>query len=183
VNATSTQDPISWRHTYVTSNQPENLEIPGSDRRVLLHISARVEKRGDEDTRGDHVKLVRHQDETLVKVQAQFLVDGYTTKSMRFLDQTVRVAHFDDCRYLDEEMLMGKITAGSVFGLVGLCVVISAVLLIQQRKKMRAISVRRRDDEVDLVPNMERGQSSTNVCRDNQNGNDGRNGSSEPSIK
>jgi hypothetical protein len=63
-----TIDPISWRHTYVTSNQPESLEIPGSDRRVLLHISAKVEERDDQHDQDATVTLLRHRDETLVKV-------------------------------------------------------------------------------------------------------------------
>ena len=47
-----------------------------------------------------------------VTVKAQFLVDGQTSESLRFLDETVRVPHFDDCAIKDEEEKVGRIAVG-----------------------------------------------------------------------
>ena len=35
--------PISWQYTYVTANdRPESRDIPGTGRRVMLHIAAKT---------------------------------------------------------------------------------------------------------------------------------------------
>ncbi len=45
-------------------------------------------------------------------MKAQFLVDGQTTRAMTLLDETVRVSHFEDCVYLEEEQIAGRIAMG-----------------------------------------------------------------------
>ena len=48
-----------------------------------------------------------------VSVKAQFLVDGNTSESLKFLDEdSVRVPHFQDCAYQAEEDQVGKIAMG-----------------------------------------------------------------------
>ncbi len=89
---------ISWKYTYVTSNQPESLEIPGSDRRIMLHICAQTERKP-----GANV---------VVPVKAHFLLDGQSTEDMTFLDDTVRIAHFEDCAFAAEQRTVGKVAMG-----------------------------------------------------------------------
>ena len=49
-----------------------------------------------------------------VKVRAQFLVDGHAAAegALTFLDETVRIAHFDDCAAKREDDVVGKIAMG-----------------------------------------------------------------------
>lgn len=138
----SEEPPIRWKYTYVTSNQPESLEIPGSDRRILLHLSARVNRK--ERTKGRPTEVVE------VPVKAQFLVDGQTTTAMTLVDETVRVTHFDDCVYLAEERAAGRIALGAILGVTALCLAGMALLCFLHRRRAR-----RPDDEVTLVSNME----------------------------
>ena len=84
----------------MTSNQPESLEIPGSDRRVLLHLVA-----GANFTRRPHGPTAK------VRVQAQFLVDGHAATE-DFIDQTVRIPHFGDCAATQEDDIVAKISMG-----------------------------------------------------------------------
>ena len=49
-----------------------------------------------------------------VPVKAQFLVDGRAGgPGLRFLDETVSISHFDDCKYQEEEDLVGRIAMGT----------------------------------------------------------------------
>ena len=48
-----------------------------------------------------------------VSIKAQFLVDGNTSESLRFLDEeAVRIPHFEDCVRQAEEDQVGKIAMG-----------------------------------------------------------------------
>ena len=92
---------ISWQYTYVVSSQPESLEIPGSDHRLLLHVLAEVKEgskdhvpgNDDDDDEAGLVKGVR------IPIKAQFLLDGRSTDELRFVEEEVRILHFDDCAY------------------------------------------------------------------------------------
>ena len=132
----------------MTSNQPESLEIPGTDRRIVLHIVAGVEsdEEGDEssskrkrpgevsgscmnnyqpDSRVDSLIYENPQlfrvVQVRVPVKAQFLVDGRAGGSgLQFLDETVIISHFDDCKYAEEEDIVGKIAMGNPYTSIAL---------------------------------------------------------------
>ena len=91
----------------MTANQPESQEIPGSDRRIMLHI---VAESTDKDHHGGNMGS---RPPATVSVKAQFLVDGNTSESLKFLDEdSIRIPHFDDCAYQAEEDQVGKIAMG-----------------------------------------------------------------------
>lgn len=83
----------------MTSNKPESLEIPGSGRRILLHIVAEI----DQNPEDGRIKL---------PIKAQFLLDGQTTKALTFVDETVRIPHFDDCLFTAKDDQIGQIAMG-----------------------------------------------------------------------
>ena len=50
-----------------------------------------------------------------VSVKAQFLVDGNTSETLKFLDEdSIRIRHFEDCNYQAEEDQVGKIAMGKL---------------------------------------------------------------------
>ena len=83
----------------MTTNQPESLEIPGSNRRISLHIVAESGQK-------------RENGEVRIPIKAQFLVDGRTNPGLSFLDETVRVPHFQDCDFKMEDDKVGNIAMG-----------------------------------------------------------------------
>lgn len=128
--------PLYWHYTYVTTNHPESREMPGYGQRVLLHVVA--------DTRIDRGGRAK-----VLKLKAQFLIDGHTDASLTFIDDQVRIPHFDECKYAQEEDRVGSIALGCIVTIIVLCVVgLIGLWLFRPRKGD--------DDEVDLVNNMER---------------------------
>ncbi len=69
---------------------------------------------------------------------------------MTLLDETVKVAHFDDCAYLAEEQVAGRIAMGAILAVTGLSLLGLALLCAYHRRRARGS-----DDEVDLVSHME----------------------------
>ncbi len=76
----NSSDSLNWKYTYVTSDQPESLEVPGSDRRIMLHIFASVDRRERLGGGGPGEGGRRAEEAVEVPVKAQFLVDGQTTR-------------------------------------------------------------------------------------------------------
>ena len=70
--------------------------MPGYGQRVLLHVVA--------DTRIERGGIAKR-----LKIKAQFLLDGHTDQSLTFIDDEVRIPHFDDCQYAREETKVGNI--------------------------------------------------------------------------
>ena len=81
------------------------------------------------------------------------MVDGQTNDGLTFVDETIRIPHFEDCLYAHEGEAVGKITLGCVITLILLCLI---GLGLYWWYKRRTDS----EDEVNLVGNMERGNSS-----------------------
>ena len=64
--------------------------MPGYGQRVLLHVVAKTRiERGGRARR--------------LKLKAQFLIDGATDDTLTFIDDEVRIPHFEDCQYAMEE--------------------------------------------------------------------------------
>lgn len=144
-SANNTQDnlrhrPLFWHYTYVTTNHPESRDLPGYGRRIMLHMlaSTRTEL-------GGHAQRMN--------LKAQFLVDGQTNAGLTFVDDNVRIPHFDDCQYVQEEDKIGNIALGCIVTVILLCFVGLAGLWLFRPKKAS-------EDELDLVGHMERNQSS-----------------------
>jgi len=47
-----------------------------------------------------------------LSLKAQFLVDGQTNDGFKFIDETVRIPHFEDCIYTKNEQAVSKIVIG-----------------------------------------------------------------------
>ena len=110
--------------------------MPGYGQRVLLHVvaSSRTERGGTAQR---------------LKLKAQFLIDGVTDESLTFIDDEVRIPHFDECKYAQEEDQVGKIALGCIITVIVLCVFgLFGLWLFRPRKG--------EEDEIDLVNNMER---------------------------
>ena len=101
--------PLYWHYTYVTTNHPESREMPGYGQRVILHVDA--------DTRTERGGTARR-----LKIKAQFLLDGHTDQSLTFIDDEVRIPHFDDCQYANEEHQVGNIAVGTIVTIIILCI-------------------------------------------------------------
>ena len=54
-----------------------------------------------------------------LKIKAQFLINGQTDDSLTFIDDDVRIPHFDDCEYAREENNIGKIALGCIITVIG----------------------------------------------------------------
>ena len=110
--------------------------MPGYGQRVLLHVVAetRIE-------RGGRAKRL--------KLKAQFLIDGATDDNLTFIDDEVRIPHFEDCQYVSKEEQVGNIALGCIVTVIVLCILGLAGLWYFRPKKAD-------DDQVDLVNNMER---------------------------
>ena len=54
-----------------------------------------------------------------LKIKAQFLINGQTDDSLTFIDDDVRIPHFDDCEYAREENKIGKIALGCIITVIG----------------------------------------------------------------
>ena len=137
--------PLYWQYTYVTSNNPESREMPNYGQRVLLHVVA--------DSRTERGGTAKR-----LKIKAQFLVDGHTDESLTFVDDEVRIPHFDDCQYAHEEDRVGMIAMGCIVTIIFLCLLgLGGLWLFKPRKG-------RDEDQVDLVNNMERPQHTLQTC-------------------
>ena len=67
---------------------------------------------------------------------------------MTFVDDQIRIPHFDDCLYAQEEEKVGKIALGCIVTVIVLCLMgLVGLWLFRPRKSA--------EDEVDLVNNME----------------------------
>lgn len=128
--------PFYWHYTYVTTNHPESREMPGYGQRVLLHVVA--------DTRTERGGTAKR-----LKLKAQFLIDGHTDQSLTFVDDEVRLPHFDDCEFARKEDQVGNIALGCIVTVIVLCVIGLVGLWFFRPRKGG-------DDEIDLVNNMER---------------------------
>ena len=73
--------------------------MPGYGQRVLLHVIAETRTE-----RGGTAKRLQ--------LKAQFLIDGHTDDSLTFVDDEVRIPHFDDCQYARKEDEVGNIALG-----------------------------------------------------------------------
>ena len=83
--------------------------MPGYGQRVILHVDA--------DTRTERGGTARR-----LKIKAQFLLDGHTDQSLTFIDDEVRIPHFDDCQYANEEHQVGNIAVGTIVTIIILCI-------------------------------------------------------------
>ena len=83
--------------------------MPGYGQRVLLHVVA--------DTRTDLGTAKR------LKLKAQFLIDGVTDDSLTFVDDEVRIPHFNDCQFARKEDQVGNIALGCIVTIIVLCVI------------------------------------------------------------
>jgi hypothetical protein len=105
-----------------------------------------------------------------VSLKAQFLLDGQTDATLTFVDDNVRIPHFDDCQYAQEEDHVGKIALGNIRqndiifqtsffnGLfISGCIVTVILLCVLGLTGLWFFRPNKAaDDEVDLVNNMER---------------------------
>ncbi len=110
--------------------------MPGYGQRVLLHVVA--------DSRTDRGGTAKR-----LKLKAQFLIDGHTDESMTFVDDEVRIPHFNDCQFALKEDQVGSIALACIITIIVLCVIGLLGLWLFRPKKGA-------DDQVDLVNNMER---------------------------
>jgi len=139
--------PLYWHYTYVTTNHPESREMPGYGQRVLLHVVA--------ETRLERGGRARR-----LKLKAQFLIDGATDDTLTFIEDEVRIPHFEDCQYANlEEDQIGNIALGCIVTVIVLCVLGLVGLWYFRPKKAD-------EDEVDLVNNMERPHMSPRPVED-----------------
>jgi hypothetical protein len=60
----------------------------------------------------DHLHLISGHASKKLSLKAQFLVDGQTNDGLTFVDETIRIPHFEDCLYAHEGEAVGKITLG-----------------------------------------------------------------------
>ena len=58
-----------------------------------------------------------------LKLKAQFLIDGHTDQSLTFVDDEVRLPHFDDCEFARKEDQVGNIALGCIVTIIVLCVI------------------------------------------------------------
>ena len=58
-----------------------------------------------------------------MKLKAQFLIDGHTDQSLTFVDDEVRLPHFDDCEFARKEDQVGNIALGCIVTIIVLCVI------------------------------------------------------------
>ncbi len=65
----------------------------------MLHMSAKTRTEI-----GGHSKRIQ--------LKAQFLVDGHTNEQLTFIDDDVRIPHFEDCAYTNNESQVGSIAIG-----------------------------------------------------------------------
>ncbi len=65
----------------------------------MLHVSAQTRTEI-----GGHSKRIQ--------IKAQFLVDGQTNDKLTFIDDNVRIPHFEDCRFAKEDNQVGSIAIG-----------------------------------------------------------------------
>ena len=77
--------------------------LPGFGRRVSLHLLASTSIKSDQHSGLASKKL---------SLKAQFLVDGQTNDGLSFVDETIRIPHFEDCLYAHEGEAVGKIALG-----------------------------------------------------------------------
>ena len=84
--------------------------MPGYGQRVILHVDA--------ETRTERGGTARR-----LKIKAQFLLDGHTDQSLTFIDDEVRIPHFDDCQYANEEHQVGNIAVGTIVTIIILCII------------------------------------------------------------
>jgi hypothetical protein len=47
-----------------------------------------------------------------LSLKAQFLVDGQTNEGLKFIDETIRIPHFEDCLYTKNEQAVSRIIIG-----------------------------------------------------------------------
>jgi len=89
-----------------------------------------------------------------LQIKAQFSINGQTDDSLTFVDDNVRIPHFEDCEYVREENNIGKIALGCIITVIVLCVIglLGLWYFRPQRKD---------EDEVNLVHNMEIPHNST----------------------
>ena len=83
----------------------------GFGRRVSLHLLASTSIKNDQHSGLASKKL---------SLKAQFLVDGQTNDGLSFVDETIRIPHFEDCLYAHEGEAVGKIALG-IFSLLNFC--------------------------------------------------------------
>ena len=54
-----------------------------------------------------------------LQIKAQFSINGQTDDSLTFVDDNVRIPHFEDCEYVREENNIGKIALGCIITVIG----------------------------------------------------------------
>ena len=54
-----------------------------------------------------------------LQIKAQFSINGQTDDSLTFVDDNVRIPHFEDCEYVREENNIGKIAFGCIITVIG----------------------------------------------------------------
>ena len=107
-------------------------EMPGYGQRVQLHVDANTRnERGENINESSVISKLRFVYIFFclftylggigkrLKIKAQFLINGQTDDSLTFIDDDVRIPHFDDCEYAREENNIGKIALGCIITVIG----------------------------------------------------------------